>query len=203
MRTVDSAFCIRLLRNSSPVHLDHPRRVRVTKQPWKRAVGACTHAQLNVQHTYEAIKAAGGQEDVSVATFKLELREALKTGACYTTRIAMRLLSPGCCTCKKCTLQSRHPSPNNSSATHAIAAAMCDRRQMRLKEKARCMREAAVKALRESNDCNARKLLEASALGEHGPLMQGECVCTLLCHTALASRQLYAVYGTAGESKTP
>ena len=163
MRTVDSAFCIRILHNSSAVHLDHPRRVQLAKQPCKRAVGACTHSQSDVQHTYEAIKTPGNEEDVSVATLKVELREALKTGAYNSTWTAMHPLQPGCCICKRCTLQSRHLLPSNPSATHAVAAAMCDRRQRRLKEKARCLKEAAVKALQDSNDGNARKLLEASA----------------------------------------
>ena len=38
------------------------------------------------------------------------------------------------------------------------------------------MKEAAVKALKESDDGNARKLLEASAPDEHDPLMRGQSV---------------------------
>ena len=99
MRTVDSAFCIRALRNRSAVHIDHPRRLQIAKQPCKRAVGACTHSESDVQHIYEAIKTPRDEEDVSVATLEDELKEALKTGACDSTRISMRLLLPGCCIC--------------------------------------------------------------------------------------------------------
>ena len=180
MRTINSAFCIRILHNSLAVHLDHARRVQLAKQPCKRAVGACTHSQSDVQHTYEAIKTPGDEEDVSVVTLKVELREALKTGTYNCTWTAMHLLQSGCCSCKRCSLQSRHPSPSNSTAAHAIAAAMCDRRQRRLKEKARCLKEAAVKALQASNDGNARKLLEASAPNGHGSFMQSKCECTYL-----------------------
>ena len=91
MRTIDSAFCIRALQNSSAVHLDHPRRVQIAKQSCKRTVRACTHSRSDVQHMYEAIKAPRDEEE-SVAALKVELREALKTGACHCTWTAMHLL---------------------------------------------------------------------------------------------------------------
>ena len=107
MRTTDSVFYTRLLGNRSAVPLDHPRRAQSVRQLCKRAVGAYTHSELDVQYIHEAIETPRGEDDVSVEALKVELRGALKTGAFDSTHMTMRLLSPGCNICKKCTLQSR------------------------------------------------------------------------------------------------
>ena len=51
------------------------------------------------------------------------------------------------------------------------------------------MEQAAVRALQEGNDSNARKLLEASAPDGDGSLMQGMRVCTYLCFSAWVTRR--------------